>query len=203
MMVVPTLTRHDLLAVMVASIDHPVGHLVVIDNSGRGVDVSCDAAERVTVLPMPSNLGVAGSWNLACKFAYKHPWVFIASDDVRFPAGALAGFAAESSEGRLTVSSTWPHWCAFTIGAEVVANVGLFDEGFYPAYFEDTEYRRRLDRAGMTLTIGPEVAHRNSSTLESGFQQVNSRSFAENQRLFDEDRPCGFDPFRWRRLSWT
>jgi hypothetical protein len=34
MLVVPTLTRHDLLDRMLRSVDHPVGHLVVIDNSG-------------------------------------------------------------------------------------------------------------------------------------------------------------------------
>jgi hypothetical protein len=37
MLVVPTLTRHDLLDRMLRSVDHPVGHLVVIDNSGAGI----------------------------------------------------------------------------------------------------------------------------------------------------------------------
>jgi hypothetical protein len=30
MLVVPTLTRHDLLDRMLRSVDHPVGHLVVV-----------------------------------------------------------------------------------------------------------------------------------------------------------------------------
>jgi hypothetical protein len=205
MLVVPTLTRHDLLRRMLDTVDCPVGHLVVIDNSGQGFELPDGPWDRATVLPMPCNFGVAASWNLAVRMGHRHEWVMVASDDVMFPAGALAGFAEASGEDRLVVSTTWPHWCAFTIGMRVVQTVGLFDEGYYPAYFEDTDYERRMGRAGVLRQNGPAVHHDNASTLNTpseGFAHKNGKSYRENSVLYASDRHHGFDPFRWRAQAW-
>jgi GT2 family glycosyltransferase len=159
----------------------------------------------MTLLPMPANLGVAASWNLAVKMAHRLPWLMIASDDVTFPEGALDKFAEQSGEDRLVVSETWPHWCAFTIGMRVVSDVGLFDEGYYPAYYEDTDYERRMDRAGLKAVHGPALGHKNSSTLHTPGRDFGARrgpSHKQNERLFQEDRMHGFDPFRWRSQAW-
>lgn len=202
-LVVPTLTRHDLLERMLASVDVPVERLVVIDNSGSLDAAGTSLAADFRVLRMPTNLGVAASWNLACRLAYRAPWVLIASDDVTFPPGALAGFAEASSEDRLVLSSTWPHWCAFSIGAGVVHRVGLFDEAYYPAYFEDVAYRRAADAAGVEVVHGPAVGHRNSSTLRGGdFAAANDVSWNANRVLFESGETRGFDPYRWRAQSW-
>jgi GT2 family glycosyltransferase len=204
MLVVPTLTRHDLLKRMLGSVDSPVGHLVVVENSGRGFVLPDGPWEQGTVLRMPSNLGVAASWNLAIKMAHKWPWVMVASDDMWWPAGTLAKFAEKSGEDRLVVSATWPHWCAFTIGMRVVEKVGLFDEGYYPAYFEDTEYERRLKEHGVERLMGPTVHHDNSSTLSTpGANFVRRQSLAANERLFKSGKHHGFDPYRWRAQTWT
>jgi hypothetical protein len=205
LLVVPTLTRHDLLTRMLASVDCPVDHLVVIDNSGRGLDLPDGPWGEATVLRMPCNFGVAASWNLAVRMGHREQWVMVASDDVTFPSGALAGFAEASSEDRLVVSATWPHWCAFTIGMRVVQTVGLFDEGYYPAYFEDTEYERRMGGHGVSLTHGPAVGHDNASTLNSKgaeFPVRNKVSHAANAALYASGVQHGFDPYRWRRQSW-
>jgi len=202
---VPTLTRHDLLARMLASVQEPVGRLLIIDNSGGGVEVPDGPWERVTVLPLPSNLGVAASWNLAIRLAYREPWLMVCSDDVVFPSGSLSRFAEMSSEDGLVLSSAWPHWCAFTIGMGVVSKVGLFDEGYFPAYFEDTEYERRLERAGLEVLLGPSVGHDNASTLNTpraNFGVRNKLSHAANKALFESGEHGGFDPFRWRAQAW-
>ena len=206
MLVVPTLTRHDLLAGMLASVDCRVGHLVVIDNSGRGIVGVEGPWERMTVLPMPVNFGVAASWNLAIRMAHREPWVLVCSDDMWWPVNALHEFEALSSEDGLVLSQTWPHWCGFSIGMRVVQKVGLFDEGYYPAYFEDNDYARRAGRAGVQISYGPEVGHRNSSTLNTPgrtFAGSNSASFQANRRLFEQDRHHGFDPYRWRAQAWS
>jgi len=206
MLVVPTLTRHDLLQRMLGSVDGRVDHLVVIDNSGRGVDLPDGPWKESTLLVMPSNLGVAASWNLAIKMAHRDPFVMICSDDMWWPEGAMDRMADMSGEDRLVVSETWPHWCAFTIGMGVVSKLGLFDEGYYPAYFEDTEYERRLDRANVKIVRGPHVGHENASTLNTpgaGFGARNARSHKENSVLYQEDKHYGFDPFRWRDQAWA
>ena len=202
MLVVPTLTRHDLLERMLGTVDGAVQHLVVIDNSGRGIDLPDGPWEESTLLIMPSNLGVAASWNLALKMAHREPWVMIASDDMWWPEGAMDRFAEESSEDRVVVSSTWPHWCAFTIGMGVVHQIGDFDEGYYPAYFEDTEYKRRMDRADIGWVKGPEVYHQNSSTLNTPGRSWRGGSYHKNEALFKSGERRGFDPYRWRDQAW-
>lgn len=205
LMVVPTLTRHDLLGAMLDTVDAEVGRLVVIDNSGRGVELPDGPWQQADVFAMPANLGVAASWNLAIRMGFDLPWVMVASDDVLWPAGALDKFAEESGEDRLVVSETWPHWCAFTIGMGVVSELGLFDEGYYPAFYEDKEYERRCADGGVDVRRGPEVSHFNSATLHTpgaGFEEANSRSFHANRVLFESGRHGGFDPFRWRRQAW-
>jgi GT2 family glycosyltransferase len=204
MMVVPTLTRHDLLDRMLRSVDHPVGHLVVIDNSGRGIVGGSGPWERMTVLPMPSNLGVAASWNLAIRMAHREPYVLVCSDDMWWPDGALERFAEMSGQDRVVVSSTWPHWCAFSLGMETVSRVGLFDEGYYPAYYEDTEYERRMGKKGVERLMGPSVNHDNSSTLSTpGVKWSRDRSLRANERLFQSGEHGGFDPLRWREQAWS
>jgi GT2 family glycosyltransferase len=206
LLVVPTYTRHDLLVRMLESVDALVGHLVVIDNSGLGVELPDGPWRDVTLLPMPANLGVAASWNLAIKMGHRAPWIMLCSDDVVWPAGALDAFAGLSGEDRLVLSETWPHWCAFTIGMAVVRDVGLFDEAYYPAYFEDLDYERRMARAGVESTLGPALLHDNSSTLMTPGRDFAARrgpSHKQNQAVFRADRVHGFDPFRWRAQAWT
>jgi len=69
-LIIPTLNRYDLLDKLLESIDYPVAHLLIIDNGGQyslAVDDIPELVEQVTVLNMPSNLGVASSWNLGIK----------------------------------------------------------------------------------------------------------------------------------------
>ncbi|HEY7823363.1 MAG TPA: hypothetical protein VIG24_11035 [Acidimicrobiia bacterium] len=205
LLVVPTLTRHDLLERMLRSVDEAVQRLVVIDNSGRGLDLPDGPWDEADVLRMPANLGVAASWNLAIRMGHRNPWVMICSDDVTWPEGAMRRLAEDSAEDRLTLSETWPHWCAFTIGMGVVSRVGLFDEGYFPAYFEDTEYERRLEGAGISPTLSAAVGHQNASTLNTPgaeFGVRNRASYAANEALYMSGEHHGFDPFRWRRQAW-
>ena len=206
LLVVPTLTRHDLLGQMLGTVDETVSRLVVIDNSGRGVELPNGPWERVDVFAMPANFGVAASWNLAIRMGHRHPWVMVCSDDVMWPEGAMGRMVDDSAEDRLVLSSAWPHWCAFTIGMGVVAKVGLFDEGYFPAYFEDTEYERRAERVGVEPVLSAQVVHANASTLNTpraGFGVKNRASHAANKALFESDRQHGFDPYRWRAQAWN
>jgi GT2 family glycosyltransferase len=204
MLVVPTLTRHDLLVRMLRTVDGRVDHLIVIDNSGRGVDLPDGPWTESTLLVMPSNFGVAASWNLAIKMAHRDPFVMVCSDDMTWPEGAMDRMAEMSGEDRVVVSETWPHWCAFTIGMRVVQKVGLFDEGYYPAYYEDTEFERRMGRKGVERIMGPAVNHDNSSTLLTpGVNWSRGESLQANERLFQSGEHGGFDPLRWRAQSWT
>jgi GT2 family glycosyltransferase len=154
-MVVPTLTRHDLLVQMLASIDYPVGFLLIVNNHPNeffvGTDAIPDCVADYQVFNMPGNLGCAGSWNLGIKLQPFAPYWFVASDDVVFATGALEKFAGECSPDRLTISEQWPHYQFFSVGENVVERVGLFDENLYPANFEDDDYQRRCEVSGVEI----------------------------------------------------
>ena len=182
---VPVLNRYDLLQRMLNSVDVPVQHLLVIDNGAGNPDLTFNEnLKKVTVLSMPANLGVAGSWNLAIRsFPYAFRW-FIASNDVVFEPGALQELA-KARRDEITLTGAAPHWQAFVIGDEVVSNIGLFDESLFPAYFEDNDYARRAEFAGINIRL-LDIKHRhdNSSTIKAGYQDKNTKTFVKNQAYF-------------------
>ena len=212
---VPVLNRYDLLQRMLSSIDYPVKHLLVIDNGASmvledmEVDVP-DCVEFTTYLPMPANLGVAASWNLGIKsFPYDDRW-FFASNDVVFKPGALERLC-EARTDEITLSKMFPHWHAFSVGYEAVRRLGLFDEAFFPPYFEDNDYNTRANRFGVSIRkLNIPADHDNSSTLKSDpvFQALNGDTFARNQAYYQAKikhqnfGPGGWDVERRRLNGW-
>jgi len=183
-LIVPVLNRYDLLQRMLNSVDVPVKHLLVIDN-GQGAELTfSDLFEKVTVLDMPANLGVSGSWNLGIKsFPYAHRW-FIVSNDVVFEPDALEQLS-QARRDEITLTADAPHWQAFALGDEAVASIGLFDESLFPAYFEDNDYTRRAEFVGVNIRLADiKVRHDNSSTIKAGYMEKNAKTFFANQRLF-------------------
>jgi GT2 family glycosyltransferase len=189
-LIVPVLNRYDLLQRMLDSVDVAVEHLLIIDNGASHqprliLDLD-DNFKKVTHLPMPANLGVSGSWNLGIKsFPYAQRW-FIVSNDVVFAPGALAKLA-EAKRDEITLTGSAPHWQAFALGDEAVSDLGLFDEcGFFPAYFEDNDYMRRADFAGVNVRrVDIELSHDNSSTIKAGYENKNAKTFFANQKLHE------------------
>jgi GT2 family glycosyltransferase len=189
-MIVPTLTRHDLLVQMLASIDYPVEFLLIINNNPtanfEGTNHIPDCVADYRVLNMPANLGCAGSWNLGIKLRPFSPYWFVASDDVVFAPGALEKFAAECSPDRLTISEEWPHWQFFGLGENLVQEIGLFDENLFPANFEDDDYQRRCEVAGVEIHRS-DVAHshvKQGTVHATEWAACNARTYGANETYF-------------------
>jgi GT2 family glycosyltransferase len=211
-MIVPTLNQVDGLMRLLASIDHWVGELVVVDNGSRWprgdrlrMPVVPHAA-RQHLVEVPHNLGVAGSWNLGIKATpHAERWLVV-NDDAWFPPGSLQRLDEQSSPLALTLSGASPEWSCFVLGAEVVKRVGLFDERFHPAYFEDNDFERRCLLAEVPVVrTGIEVGHDNSSTLASGVGRGDT--YMENMELhhrkaMDGDTSWGWDLTRRRAQGW-
>jgi GT2 family glycosyltransferase len=201
-LIVPVLNRYDLLVKMVGSIDVEVDHLLVIDNGGQAgepVTYQTQYVNRVSVVSLPSNLGVAGSWNLGIKLLPHAPVWHFTSNDVVYTPGGLANLA-KAKPDELTIALEFPHWHTFAVGEEVVRQVGLFDERLYPAYFEDNDYRHRCDLAGVKIAARPIYArHANSSTLKDSqrFQERNRQTFDANNQLFAQKLATGDTSYGW------
>ena len=214
-MVVPTLTRHDLLVQMLASIDYPVGFLLIVNNHPDeffvGTDAIPDCVADYQVFNMPANLGCAGSWNLGIKVQPFAPWWFVASDDVVFAPGALEKFAGECSPDRVTICEAWPHWQFFGVGENVVDRVGLFDENLFPANFEDDDYQRRCEVSGVEIHRA-DVGHshvKQGTVHAPEWAASNARTYGANETYFLRkvdrgDRSAGDWSLKIRRANdWS
>jgi GT2 family glycosyltransferase len=210
-MTVPVLNRYDLLVRMIASIDYPVKHLLVVDNGG-GIESldKPDVVEKLTVWNMPANFGVAASWNLGIKAFRNDDVFFFASNDMTFEPGALKALGGATRDA-VTLSHLFPHFHTFAVGVDVVARVGLFDESFFPAYCEDIDFLWRCERAGVPVNR-PYIptSHDNSSTIGSdqNFRSANTVTHPMNEQLLRwkqvnmKAQALPFDVMRWRRHDW-
>jgi len=124
----------------------------------------------VEVIHQGPNLGVAASWNrLLCAGA----WV-ISNDDVTFRKETFAELAGALASGDLFVHSGG--WALFGQRPEVAERIGFYDERFFPAYYEDTDYYVRLIQAGIpirTNALSEQIGHVQWASAES-VEKVNA-----------------------------
>ena len=200
-LIVPVLNRFDLLQRMIESIDVEAT-VYVINNSGIRQDFRYNnPLVSIWWVDVPSNLGVASSWNLGIKMLpFESRW-FISSADCWFRPGDLTLLETAKTDA-LTLCDKFPYYQTFAVGEDIVKTVGLFDEGLHPIYFEDNDYERRIDYAGMRVDRLPlQLGHDNSSTINSDVKlsEKNQYTFLYNQQYFSEkvfaDR---FDEGRWQ-----
>ena len=184
-----TLKRFDLAERLLASIDYPVEHLVIVDNSGLATwePKRPDFVKNLWLIRVPFGLGLVGAWNLIIKSTPYAPYWVLVNDDAWFEPGSLKAITEDVDTQALNFLDIVPAWSAVVFGEGMVEKVGLYDERFYPLYFDDNDLERRVDNAGVPKkTIQAKVHHENSSTLKSGFAQANGRSYSANSRLYDQ-----------------
>ena len=138
---IPILNRYDLLDASLNAVDFPVGEILIINN-GPEIYQPKRKDLNVRVLNLPSNLGISASWNLAIKL-YPHEsfWVFASADTIWRPGGLEKLF---NTSGKSRLVTTHRGFCVFSLGENLVREVGLFDEYFYPYLFEDSDYAERV-----------------------------------------------------------
>jgi len=189
-----TLKRFDLAERLLASIDYPVEHLVIVDNSGEQSwqPVKPDLVNKMWVIRVPYGLGLVGAWNLVIKSTPYAPYWLLVNDDAYFEAGALQIVSEQVDTEALNFLEINTAWSAVVFGEGMIDKVGLYDERFYPLYFDDNDLERRVRHHGVAINhISAKVHHENSSTLNSGYQAVNQKSYAANMRLFDDKQADG------------
>lgn len=184
-----TLKRFDLAERLLASIDYPVDNLVIVDNSGTQSwqPKKPELVNKMWVIQVPYGLGLVGAWNLIVKSTPYAPYWVLVNDDAWFEAGSLETIANDVDTEALNFLDIVPAWSAVVFGQGMIQQVGLYDERFYPLYFDDNDLERRVRQHGVGIkTIQAKVHHENSSTLKSGYQDQNAKSFRSNQKLFEQ-----------------
>jgi len=182
-----TLKRFDLAERLLRSIDYPVEHLVIVDNSGTQSwePVKPDLVDKMWVIRVPFGLGLVGAWNLIIKSTPYAPYWLLVNDDAWFEPGSLEKVANEVDTQALNFLDIVPKWSAVAFGEGMIEEVGLYDERFYPLYFDDNDLEARVDYFGVPKkVIQAKVHHENSSTLNSGYQEQNRVSFRNNELFY-------------------
>lgn len=196
-LIVPVLNRYDLLEDMLSSINYPIDNILIIDNGGN-----FKTDKEVKVLSMPANLGLSASWNLGIK-CYPHAkyWLF-ASADTKWSDTALQEIDNISGSDKLILTND-AYGC-FSVGENVVEKVGLFDEYFYPIYFEDNDFHERVARfcpentiVSTSIQTAPAVG---SQTINSddNLKNKNHQTFVKNQEYYKYKQATNFEqPKSW------
>ena len=182
-----TLSRFDLAQRLLDSIDYPVEHLVIVDNSGKKEfePKTSEYIQNTWVIRVPHGLGANGAWNLIIKSTPHAPYWVIPNDDSWFESGALEQIAKNVDTNAFNFVRVEPKWSCVVPTEGSVMKAGLWDEIFHPVYYDDDDYEWRMKELGVPFnTIDAIVHHDNSSTLKSGFNERNSITFNRNHSVF-------------------
>ena len=193
---IPVLNRYDLLDSNLETIDYPIKEILIINN-GKEKYESNRKDLNIRVLNLPSNLGMSGSWNLTIKLYPHEPYWIFSSADTHWIPGALEKLNIASGKDKLIM--TTEGWSCFSIGEDMIRNVGLFDEYFYPIYFEDNDYYERVMRSNMkdgyqNEKIEVNVPHGASQTINSDekLKTRNHETFVINEAYFQQKKDEDF-----------
>lgn len=182
-----TLTKFDMAQRLLDSIDYPVEHLVIVNNSGtkQFQPRINEHVKNLWHIEVPHGLGANGAWNLIIKSTPHAPYWVIPNDDAYFESGTLERIAQQVDTEAFNFLSIEPKWSCVIPGEGAVMKAGLWDEAFHPIYFDDDEYEWRMEKLGVKFNIiDAKVHHDNSSTLKSGYNERNNVTFSRNQSLF-------------------
>lgn len=192
-LICPVVSRFDLLEQMVESIDHPVGRLVIVDNSLTGYQLTTrnpNVQQTLYIRPLVG-LGYPGGINAGITQTPDAEWWAWVNNDIRWGPGDLTNIAAlmEAPGPRMVTGTDRRLRNAYgAMGPACIDAVGLFDEWtFYPIYFDDDDYEYRCRQGGVEwVTYDGQIAHVGSATINSDANaaNANSRTFSENHQRY-------------------
>lgn len=123
---------------------------------------------RVQIMRPGSNIGVGPAWNEALRtFRDAADGIIFANDDITLASDSIERLVAGATEGATMVCTKGHAFSFFMMSPQHVRKVGYFDEGFAPAYYEDTDYLRRMQLANIQrATVDTGTGHREQSTSQ-------------------------------------
>lgn len=194
------MNRWDLADRMLRSVDVPVDDLLVVVNGHRDEAAGYDWGEKR--IDCQHNLGVPASWNMIIRARPSAPWWLIVNADIQFAPGDLGTLAAFMHTQNGPAIGCLFEFGAFGINQACVDEVGWFDENFHPIYCEDVDYGNRCAAAGVPIVHLPSnTTHDTSSTIKSGYQPENNRTYSSNRRYLKDKRPDAPTVAPRRRLA--
>ncbi len=199
---IPVLNRYDLLDENLSLIDYPIKEILIINN-GKEIYEPKRKDLNVRVLNLPSNLGMSGSWNLTIKlYPHEKYWMFSSADTHWIPC-SLKKLHEISGKSKMICSSEG--FSCFSVGEEVVRQIGLFDEYFYPYVHEDDDYRERLFIHNnknkfpylefLNKAVDVSVPHGSAQTIKSDplLLQKSNETYTKNKKYLELKKSQNFE----------
>lgn len=197
---VPILVQGEKLLRHIKSIDVPLKRYYILDNSegkdesvSEAIDQICenkpDNIQEVVIVENSQNAGYPGAVNQMIRdnTDCAH-WIVTGFDwwprpqeykklleyQHRLDNGAFLGVGCDDM-------------CGFMFTPALIEKVGMLDENFFPGYFEDNDYKKRILESKLRVpTIQLSAEHDRSSTLNSSedFKRRNQFTFQKNYEYY-------------------
>jgi len=182
---IPTINRADLLneALEKYFFDFPNAEILILDNGNQDI---IKRKSNFKIFRTDKNFGVAKSWNFLCKQAYKTvDYILMLNDDIYLGKNQkdISKFIKRTS---FDVVHGEKHFCTYILPQRIFKEF-VFDENFYPAYFEDNDFKYRLllkKKKIVTSSFLNPVVYRNSMTIMKD-RELNNK-FMDNQNYYIE-----------------
>jgi hypothetical protein len=161
----------------------------LLENNIIESNVNCILEPKI-----PDHIGVSGSWNRILRFGFevlnKDYVIMVGSDTVMKPGfldTVLTDLELKKPDFAVGYNCCFNCWAMSRKCYDVV---GLWDENFFPAYWEDLDYHFRIVNANLTMIqVGQDglLEHCGSSTIRTCPErdQANSRTFVRNKHYLE------------------
>lgn len=187
---VPCFKRHDLLAKLIQSAERgsrKPDRYVIIDTGGWSKTTQHGWPDNTDVLDLGGNVGLPVVWNRVME---RYPdWVIFSNDDVEVGERLVENMArvADNDPAEfLFPLDAGAMFCVCLVKHSCWTKVGPFDEKFWPGYFEDNDYHRRMKLKGIAerFVLGADYYHHVSATLST----LSGKEREEHDRCFERNR---------------
>ena len=170
---VPVYRKYDLLARLIESAlagTMVPDRIVVVDNGCRFDAEYHGPMDRVEVIRPGTNEGCAAGWNRILRTASAaHDEVILANDDIMLRPDGIEMMIRQLRADNGTSVVRGHGFSLFCLSQQTWRRVGMFDERFWPAYFEDKDYKHRLTVASapMPPKLAAAASHSSSASLNT------------------------------------
>jgi GT2 family glycosyltransferase len=183
---IPTINRADLLNEALAKYfeDFKNTHIAICDNGNQDI---ITREENFMIYRPQENLGVAKSWNMLMDYSDKigATHVLILNDDIYLGKNETDLYMLIKNNLDADFINSFHNWCSYILRVDIWKKAGMFDEEFFPAYFEDNSFDYKMTLVGAKKTwtsfLDP-IVYRNSMTIAK--DPTLNQKFMQNKQMY-------------------